>query len=201
MHLAVAYSGGVDSTCLLHLVNGLIKRTNLKEVSLVAIHIDHKFRETSHLDVQHCHEWTKERSIPFVSYQIPWTQPPYSSLSVTARNHEEMGRVARYRAIFDVMKEENADVLLMAHHMDDQIETALMRQARQIEQGEQTTSIGMAAMRPCRRWGMGNLPRGHMRYFGHEGMTRWVCRPLLDFPKVCFSLLAKLCDSIKQRNG
>ena len=106
-----------------------------------------------------------------------------------------MGRIARYRALFDVMKREDADVLFMAHHMDDQIETALMRQARQQEVGEQTTLIGMAGMRPCRRWGMGNYPKTEMRYMGYEGMNRWICRPLLDFSKVglvfCMTLILR----------
>jgi tRNA(Ile)-lysidine synthase len=104
-----------------------------------------------------------------------------------------MGRIARYHAIFNVMKEENISVLLMAHHMDDQVETALMRQHRKNDNNGAITLLGMAGMRSCRRWGMGNFPVHHMRYFGHEGMSRWICRPFLDFSKVIllFQLLRR----------
>jgi tRNA(Ile)-lysidine synthetase-like protein len=170
---------------LLYLVNNLIKETEiLKGSSLLAIHIDHNFRRTSAQDVDHCRKWAEKHSIAFSTYRIPWEMPPFSSLVITDRNKEEMGRVARYHAIFKVMKEENADVLLMAHHMDDQVETALMRQHRRKDDNAQTTLLGMAGMRPVRRWGMGNFPPHYMRYFGQEGMSRWICRPLLDFSKV-----------------
>jgi tRNA(Ile)-lysidine synthase len=82
--------------------------------------------------------------------------------------------------------EQNIDVLLMAHHLDDQIETALMRQRRSkpAHANARLSTTGLAGMRGCRRWGMGDRLGDEMRFYGIEGMSRWISRPLLTFPKV-----------------
>lgn len=182
---AVAYSGGVDSTCLLHLLHQHLQK-NQGSPSLLAIHVDHSFRPTSQQHAEHCRQWTQSRSIPSVITKIPWQSPLFSSLRVTDRNKEEMARIARYRMLFDVMKEKEANVLLMAHHLDDQVETAIMRHRRsqRDESRGANAAIGLAGMRYCRRWGMGRSPDDGVWYYGLEGMSRWISRPLLDFPKV-----------------
>jgi tRNA(Ile)-lysidine synthase len=105
---------------------------------------------------------------------------------MTGKNKEEMARMARYRILFDIMKEKGAGVLLMAHHLDDQVETAIMRHRRSKfdKNRAPNTAIGLAGMRNCRRWGMGKSPDNGIWYYGLEGMSRWLCRPLLEFPKV-----------------
>ena len=45
-------------------------------------------------------------------------------------SEEEMGRIYRYKCFRQVMEEQNADKLAVAHHMDDQAETVLFHMIR-----------------------------------------------------------------------
>lgn len=192
--LAVAFSGGVDSTCLLHLISQTIRESDdaeLRNLSLLALHVDHGFQNTSSETARACKSFAFKRSIPYRTLKIPWWDPPYPPLPTIIRGSglEEIGRAARYRILFDAMTREGISTLLMAHHLDDQIETGLMRLA----QGSGV--IGMSGMRPVRRWGMGNITGAgsaneelEQWFYGVSGMSRWVSRPLLEFPKVRTSL-------------
>ena len=77
------------------------------------------------------------------------------------------------------------NVIALAHHADDQVETALMRF------GMGTTELGAAGMRACRRWGMGTadarLGEQALGWAGLGGMNKWIVRPLLDVAKACHS--------------
>lgn len=74
------------------------------------------------------------------------------------------------------MQQENIGVLALGHHADDQVETALMRL------GRQSSELGGRGMLWCRRWGMGM--KNDLEWVGHEGMNKWVIRPMLEIPKV-----------------
>lgn len=118
--IAIAFSGGVDSTCLLHLLHKMKQETddpNLKGLGLVAIHIDHGFRSKSTQDAQHCENWAKSRSIPLVTCKIPWGEPPFPKLKSLNEHKEEMARLARMQLLFWVMQEKKASTILMAHHL------------------------------------------------------------------------------------
>jgi tRNA(Ile)-lysidine synthase len=187
--LAVAFSGGVDSTCLLHLLNQTIRESDdveLRKLSLLALHVDHGFQSTSPQTAAACESFASKRSIPYRTIKIPWWEPPYPPLPRGSTGMEEIGRAARYKILFDAMTRESISVLLMAHHVDDQIETGLMRLARG------SGVIGACGMRPVRRWGMGSIKGAGSAneelekwFYGLSGMRRWVSRPLLEFPKVC----------------
>lgn len=104
--------------------------------------------------------------------------------AVTGEAIESVARTARYRLMFDAMVQEQerrrvVHVLATGHHADDQIETVLMRL------GSGSTVLGLGGMRPVRRFGMamGKNERD-FGWFGHEGLNRWIVRPLLDVPKV-----------------
>jgi hypothetical protein len=92
---------------------------------------------------------------------------------------ESVARTARYRLMFDEMRRRRVHVLATGHHADDQIETVLMRL------GSGSTVLGLGGMRPVRRFGMA-MGKNECDYgwFGHEGLDRWIVRPLLDVPKV-----------------
>jgi tRNA(Ile)-lysidine synthase len=100
---------------------------------------------------------------------------------------ESVARTARYRLMFDAMtlqqqrqqQQRRADVLATGHHADDQIETVLMRL------GSGSSVLGLGGMRPVRRFGMAmGKNESDFGWFGHEGLDRWIVRPLLDVPKV-----------------
>lgn len=114
----LAYSGGVDSHVLLHLL-ATIDSANLS--SIHAIHIDHGLQSQSLQWTQHCAAIAAELEVDFVS------------VKVTVENIENLGmeaaaRVARYRALEQNLTEN--DVLLTAQHREDQAETLLLQLLR-----------------------------------------------------------------------
>ena len=183
----MAFSGGVDSTCLLHLLNRTIRESDdaeLRKLSLLALHVDHGFQSTSPQTAAACKSFASKLSIPYHTLKIPWWDPPYPPLP-QGPGLEEIGRAARYKILFDAMTREGISILLKAHHLDDQIETGLMRLARG------SGIIGVSGMRPVRRWGMGSIKGAgavneelEKWFYGVSGMSRWISRPLLEIPKV-----------------
>lgn len=110
----VAYSGGVDSHALLDLVIQCFKNVR-------AIHINHNL---SHIDTQwqeHCQTVCAALNIPLLCITVDAN--PNGSQSP-----EEAARIARRMAWREVLNEN--DVLLVAHHADDQAETVLFRLLR-----------------------------------------------------------------------
>jgi len=129
--------------------------------------------------------------------RIPWGDPPFPPRPLPRDKGEGEGgdgveslaRTARYRLIFDAMVrrrsrrdddyDDSVRVLATGHHADDQVETVLMRL------GSGSTALGLGGMRPVRRFGMALGKReGDFGWFGHEGLHRWIARPLLDVSKV-----------------
>ena len=108
--LVVALSGGADSVALLHwLVHSQVG------VPVVAIHINHGLQKEAS-------EWQKfcEDLCDLLGVEI-------RSVSVkvdTKGSIEENARLARYAAFEEFLRPR--DLLLLAHHMDDQLETVLL---------------------------------------------------------------------------
>jgi tRNA(Ile)-lysidine synthase len=110
---------------------------------------------------------------------IPWSKPPFPENPSARGSLEETARLARYQVLFEAMTHVGAKIMAFGHHADDQLETALMRIARG------TTEMGAGGMRPIRRWGMGvGRDENSLGWTGHEGMLRWIVRPLLEVSKV-----------------
>jgi tRNA(Ile)-lysidine synthase len=176
---------------LLYLLNQTIRESDdaeLRNLSLLALHVDHGFQSASPQMAAACESFASKRSIAYRTLKIPWWEPPYPALPTIIQGSgvEEIARAARYNILFDEMAREGVGVLLVAHHFDDQIETGLLR----IAHGSGV--IGASGMRPVRRWGMGSIKgAGSVNdelekwFYGVSGMSRWVSRPLLEFPKVC----------------
>lgn len=111
--------------------------------------------------------------------RIPWSEDPFPPRPLFGEAFESIARTARYHLLLQALKRADANVLAFGHHADDQVETSLMRL------GRGTTEIGAGGMRPCRRWGMGmGRGEGKLGWAGHEGMSKWIIRPLLDVSKV-----------------
>jgi tRNA(Ile)-lysidine synthase TilS/MesJ len=133
--------------------------------------------------------------------RIPWGDPPFPLCPLPRDKGEggnaveSLARTARYRLLFDAMVRrrgphdhddydhdqghESVRVLATGHHADDQVETVLMRL------GSGSTALGLGGMRPARRFGMALGKReGDFGWFGHEGLYRWIVRPLLGVSKV-----------------
>ncbi|KAG6878974.1 hypothetical protein C0992_006109 [Termitomyces sp. T32_za158] len=173
-NIGVANSGGPDSSCLLfllhrHLSDEMLKSERPQQV--FSLTVDHALQPTSAAMAEHCSKFAQRLGIGHVTSKVEWDKPPASD-----EPFEAVARAARYRALFAMMTEKNIDTLAFGHHIDDQVETSLIR----LSWG--STNLGAAGMKYCRRWGMG-LMSGASSEYGLEGMNRWIVRPLLDVSK------------------
>lgn len=111
----VAYSGGVDSHVLLHVLAG---KQDALSAPLTAVHVDHGIQSRSGEWQAHCERVCRQLKIPFHSLQTNGSAAPGESPEAAARH-------ARYRALADWLPEDA--VLLTAQHRDDQAETLLLQ--------------------------------------------------------------------------
>ena len=111
----VAYSGGVDSHVLLHLLAGARERL---PGLLGAVHVDHQIQPQSGDWQLHCRAVCEELGLPFHFLRVDGRARPGESPEAAAR-------AARYRALADWLPEE--ELLLTAQHLDDQAETLLLQ--------------------------------------------------------------------------
>jgi tRNA(Ile)-lysidine synthase len=110
----VAFSGGTDSTALLH---AAATRPDHAPGTLRAIHIDHGLHPDSPLWAEHCRRICHTLGVPLVVRCLNLEPIPGESLEATARE-------ARYRALAKVLRP--GDLMLTAHNQDDQAETLLL---------------------------------------------------------------------------
>jgi tRNA(Ile)-lysidine synthase len=136
--VVVAYSGGLDSSALLHAVS-LCKFPQ----PVLAIHVNHGLSKHADSWVEHCEQTCHQLNIPLSVFHV--------QLDAEQGNLEMQARQARYE-VFESQLEQG-DLLLMAHHEDDQVETFMMRLMR----GSGLT--GLSAMPIKRELGKGQLLR------------------------------------------
>lgn len=118
--IAVAFSGGLDSSVLLVHAKTVAARLN---IPLVAFHIHHGLSENADHWLAHCAAVASALDVTFEARRI--------SLPDTAKTGvEEAARVARYRALGKLCRAHNAQLLLTAHHQNDQAETILLHLLR-----------------------------------------------------------------------
>lgn len=138
----VAYSGGLDSSVLLHLLASLRDQLGLQH-RLKAIHINHQISPNAKAWAQHANQVCDTLSVPLVVELVDVVND--------GQGIEEAARKARYQVFEKYL--ESGDWLLMAHHADDQAETLLLRLLRG------TGPKGLAGMPLHRTLGKGQLHR------------------------------------------
>lgn len=114
-HLFVGFSGGLDSTVLLH---QLSRHPSLRK-KLTAVHINHGLSPNAAQWQRHCEQLCQQWHVHFISLSVHCKRKG---------NVEEAARIARYRALSALIKKN--DCLLMGHHLDDQAETLLLQLCR-----------------------------------------------------------------------
>jgi tRNA(Ile)-lysidine synthase len=114
--LAVAFSGGLDSTVLLH---ATIKAHGKKNVH--AFHVHHGIQQEADQWQAHCKAVSKKFGCHFDTQNVK-----LNKLS----NIESQARNLRYEALTQMCHAHKIQDLLLAHHLDDQAETVLIQLMR-----------------------------------------------------------------------
>ncbi|MCG3100329.1 tRNA lysidine(34) synthetase TilS [Enterobacter sp. DRP3] len=112
--LLVGFSGGLDSTVLLHRLK--LWRDREPDVQLRAIHIHHGLSVHADAWVAHCEALCAAWAIPFIAERV--------TLSDEGLGIEAQARKARYAAFASVIQP--GEALVTAQHQDDQCETFLL---------------------------------------------------------------------------
>src|SRR5215510_6244411 len=139
-HVAVAFSGGIDSTVLAH---ALAKRRR-SFASLRLLHVDHGLQAASHDWSRHCARVARTLRLPFVALEATIRRRRGESPEAAARD-------ARY-ALLEMVLEPH-EVLVTAQHRDDQVETLLLQLLRG------AGVAGLAAMPRMAKFGAGHICR------------------------------------------
>ena len=113
----IGYSGGPDSTALVHLLSILNAR---QELNLKAIHINHNLSKYSSIWENHCVETCSKLNVNLITKSI--------EIKVDGGGLESASRKARYKVFEKILNRD--DQLLLGHHSDDVAETLIMRLMR-----------------------------------------------------------------------
>ncbi len=149
--LCIALSGGLDSTVLLVALAQLADAGSLA-ARLRAIHVDHSLHADSPQWARACRKLADSHGVACDEVRV--------AVNLDAgQGPEAAARKARYAAL--AARLEPGEVLLTAHHADDQLETILLQWLRG---GGLRSVAGMAPL-------------------GRFGAAAWHARPLLDFTR------------------
>lgn len=146
----IAYSGGLDSHVLLHVLASIQNEIKPK---LVAVHINHGISNDADLWVKHCHKTCKDHAIEFQSFSVDLS-------GKSDKGTEAFAREKRYEVFENLLNSD--DLLLTAHHMDDQLETILL----QLMRG--AGPDGLVGMPQAREFSKGILLRPLLDYSREE---------------------------------
>jgi tRNA(Ile)-lysidine synthase len=172
----VAYSGGLDSTVLLHIISQ--QRQAFPDIALKAVHVHHGLQALADDWVEHCRQQAEKYRIPLVVKYVDAHAPRGESSEAVARDKR-----------YDSIGEEIAvgDFLLLAQHQDDQAETFLL----QLMRG--AGPKGLAGMALCDPWQHGfkvrpllTQSRQALEQYAQQNELQWIEDPsnqLLDFDR------------------
>lgn len=118
--IAIAFSGGLDSSVLLHLVHEHAQRHGIR---LFAFHVHHGISPNADAWLVHCREQAAQIGVNFDVRKILLSNQERSGV-------EEAARIGRYAALGELCREHRVALLLTAHHQDDQAETVLLQLLR-----------------------------------------------------------------------
>lgn len=115
--LAVGYSGGADSTALLHLA------ARLWPGQVRALHVHHGLQAAADGFARHCVATCAALGVPLSVLRIDARHAPGESPEAAARE-------GRYRALAGAARDAGVGCVLLAQHADDQVETLLLALTR-----------------------------------------------------------------------
>ncbi|MBV8500745.1 MAG: tRNA lysidine(34) synthetase TilS [Paucibacter sp.] len=131
--LAVAFSGGRDSTALLHAA-----AKSADGAQVFALHVHHGLSPQADVWLAHCERFAADLGVRFLCRRL-------SGRPAAGESIEAWARSGRHAALQDMCGEAGTDLLLLAHHRRDQAETFLLQALRG------SGVAGLAAM-PAAQW-------------------------------------------------
>jgi tRNA(Ile)-lysidine synthase len=120
--IVIAFSGGRDSTVLLHAACALRAARTPGFSDLVAAHVDHGLQPGAVDWAEHCRAICARWEVPLETRRV--------EVRRGGRGVEAAAREARYAALADVARARRARLVLTAHHRDDRLETFLIQWLR-----------------------------------------------------------------------
>ena len=151
----VGFSGGADSTALLHAISRI--RPQL-DVPVSAVHVNHSIHQDADIWQRQCEDFCRQHGIDLICLKVELNNRSGKGMEAEARH-------LRYEAVSDLLKPEGC--LLTAHHADDQAETLLLNLMRG------SGVDGLTAMPECRPLGRGLLQRPLLR-FGNSALKHYL---------------------------
>ncbi|WGE46163.1 tRNA lysidine(34) synthetase TilS [Actinobacillus equuli] len=150
-------SGGIDSIVLLHLLTEL-------QLNLRAVHIHHGLSPNADSWAAFCEQLCKRLKIPFILQKITVDR---------SEGIEAGARTARYQAIGEIIQPN--EVLVTAHHLDDQAETFLLA----LKRGSGIK--GLSAMQAVGFWQnftifrpLLNVSRAQIEQYARQKQFTWI---------------------------
>lgn len=160
--LLVAFSGGLDSTVLLHCLASL---RDQRPLAVRAVHIHHGLSQYADEWARHCQQLCEQWDIPLTVQRV--------TLNTEGKGIEAAAREARYAVFAEMLADD--ETLVTAHHQDDQCETLLLA----LKRG--SGPAGLSAMPVARRFAAGWLLRPLLAYrrqqleaYAARYQLRWV---------------------------
>lgn len=167
--LWLAFSGGLDSRVLLSLLIEL-RQQHRDFPPLSLLHIDHGLHADSAEWAQQCRDVAAQLGIPCIVERVA------VSRRAGGLGLEAEARQARYRVFESLLGSD--ELLLQAHHLDDQCETLMLRLLRG------AGLSGLAAMPRQRELGQGcllrpllNVPRSALLAYAQRRGLQWLEDP------------------------
>ncbi|MBC7404948.1 MAG: tRNA lysidine(34) synthetase TilS [Cytophaga sp.] len=118
--IAVAYSGGLDSSVLLSLTVDFARE---REIPVFALHVHHGLSIDADNWLTHCQSVCKQADITFTAIKVAISNDNKLGIEAAAR-------AERYGALGAFCLEHQLPLILTAHHQDDQAETVLLQLLR-----------------------------------------------------------------------
>jgi tRNA(Ile)-lysidine synthetase-like protein len=126
--IVLALSGGVDSMVLFDILLQL-------DVKVILAHVNHNKRKESLDEFNYIKKLAYEKKVPFEGFSLKANEHT---------NFHHDARLRRYSFFRAIAQKHNAKKIVVAHHLDDQVETVLMRIVRG------TSFQGYSGIKPIR---------------------------------------------------
>lgn len=161
--IAVAFSGGLDSSVLLDAAHAVFGPARL-----IALHVHHGLSPHADAWQRHCEDVAQGYGVLFDAQRV--------DVAAAGRGIEAAARELRYRALQAMSSRAEASVLFTAHHADDQAETVLLQLLRgaglpglSAMPEQDRLANGLLRMRPLLQ-----ASRAELAAYARERGLRWI---------------------------